>query len=673
MHEAEGAGGPRTPAWTPDAAHRARSRLLAAVGRQGHGDLKDLLDASVADPETFWRDVVDDLDITFDTPFERVLDDTEGKQFPRWFPGGKLNAATLCAHRHATGPLADKTAVVYEGDSGQRRTLTFAELDAQVRTFAAQLAALGVRRGDRVVLFVPVVPEAIVAFLSIAMLGAVSVPAFTGYGAEALATRLRDSEAVVLITSDGTTRRGKNVPMKRTADEALEAVPSVRHAVVVRHTGQDVAMRPGRDVYWDELPADPEPVETADTEANDPYTIVYTSGTTGRPKGIVHSHAGLAVKAATDFAYGFDVHADDVVAWITDLGWLVGPLLITGPLQLGATIVVIEGVPDYPSADRMWRIIERNGVTVQGIAPTGARAIKVADDGQCSSGAGRFAGPTSSGAPDPGPYTGLDTLRAFVSTGEAWDEPTWWWLFEKVGGSTRPIVNYSGGTEVGGGILIGYPFLPMDAAAFNGPLPGVDAAVFDQDGKAVTDQVGELVIRNTFPGMTHAFWQDRERYLETYWNRWDDVWVHGDLASVDGQGAWVVHGRSDDTIKLSGRRVGPAEIETALLRDPRIAEAAVIGVPDERRGQRAVGFVVVRGGGEVDHADLEATALANAGKSFAPALHVVKTLPKTKNGKIMRRAIRARHLGDPVGDMSSLDPATPLEDIPVAREQGERQ
>lgn len=269
-----------------------------------------------------------------------------------------------------------------------------------------------------------------------------------------------------------------------------------------------------------------------------------------------------------------------------------------------------------------------------------------------------------------GARAGLSTLRAFASTGEAWDEPTWRWLFETVGGSRRPIINYSGGTEVGGGLLISYPFLPMAPASFNAPLPGLDVAVLDAAGKPVTGEVGELAVLNTFPGMTHAFWNDRERYLETYWSRWDGVWVHGDLASVDDHGTWRIHGRSDDTIKVSGRRVGPAEIEAALLRDRRIVEAAAIGAPDDRRGQRVVAFVVLRDEG-ADHDDLAATAIHHVGRSFAPALHVVKTLPKTKNGKIMRRAIRSRYLDERQGDLSSLDPATPIDDIPVRAQRGE--
>jgi acetyl-CoA synthetase len=637
------------PIWVPDDTHVNRSRLLTATKRWGYTGLDKLQQASIEDPETFWRAVVEDLDVTFAPPFRRVLDDSDGKPFPRWFPGGHLNVAELCAHRHAAGPTADKEAVVYEGDSGPRRSLTYAQLDAEVRRFAANLSRLGVQRGDRVVLFMPVVPEAAVAFLAIAMIGAVSVPAFTGYGANAVATRLQESGAVALITADGTTRRGKRVPLKQTADEAVAAAPTVKHVIVVRHLADDVPMQDGRDLYWDELDAAPAPAETVATEANDPLTIVYTSGTTGLPKGIVHSHAGFAVKTAVDFGYGFDVHPDDVVAWIADLGWLVGPMLIVGVLQLGATAVFTEGVPTYPRPTRMWEIVERNGVTVQGIAPTAARAM-LAEGGV--------------------PAGNLSSLRAFASTGEAWDAPTWHWLFEQVGESRRPIINFSGGTEVGGGILISYPFLPMAAASFTAPLPGVDAAVFDQDGKPVVGEIGELVVRNTFPGMTHAFWQDRGRYLATYWERWDGIWQHGDLASVAEDGTWRIHGRSDDTIKVSGRRIGPAEIEAALLKDTRIVEAAAIGVPDAQRGQRIVAFVVLRDLSTERH-DLESTAIQNVGRSFAPTLHVVPSLPKTTNGKIMRRAIRSRHLGVPTGDLSSLDAATSLDDIPILQEPGE--
>lgn len=635
--------------WVPGNEVRDRSRLLAAMTDWGYDRLEALHERSIDDPEWFWRRVVQDLHIDFSTPFERVRDDSEGKPFPRWFTGGHVNAASLCAHRHAMSALAGKKAVIYEGDSGQHRSLTYAELDMEVRRLAGNLAEFGVGRGDRVVLFMPVVPEAAVAFLACAMLGAISVPAFSGYGPEALATRLRDSEAAVLITADGTTRRGKRIPMKDTADEALESAPGVRNVIVVRHLGDGAAMTAGRDAYWDELERDPVPVEIADTESNDPLTIIYTSGTTGAPKGIVHSHAGFLVKAATDFAYGFDIHEDDVIAWITDMGWMLGPLMIMGGLQLGATIVMTEGVPDYPAPGRLWEIAERNRVTFQGIAPTAARAVMARNSAVTAD---------------------LSAVRSFASTGEPWDEPTWQWLFKTVGDGKRPIINYTGGTETGGGILVTYPFLPTQAGGFNGPLLGMDVAVLDQNGAVVLGEAGELSILNTWPGMTHAFWGDRDRYLETYWSRWEGVWVHGDLAGVEPGVGWKLFGRSDDTIKVSGRRVGPAEIEGALLKDPRILDAAAIGAPDTQRGQHVVVFAVVREG-EVDREDVKAVAEHNVGRAFAPRLHFVNTVPKTKNGKIMRRAIRARYLGTPPGDLSSLDPATPLHDIPTNEEPGD--
>ena len=655
MGDVELFGAPAKPAWVPDESDRDRSRLLRAMRHRGFDDLRVFHEDAIMDPETFWRGVVEDLDIAFDPPFDRVLDESAGKPFPRWFVGGGINASHLCAHRHADGPLADKEAVVYEGDSGQRRALTFRKLDAEVRRFAANLHALGVQRGDRVILYVPVVPEATVAFLGCAMIGAITVPAFTGYGSDALATRVRDSEAVALVTADGTTRRGKEVPLKHTVDGAIDELGddcTLTSVLVVRHLNNGAPMAEGRDIYFDQLDTDPTPIDTVVLGPNDPLCIVYTSGTTGRPKGIQHSHGGLAVKAALDFGYGFDVQEDDVIAWISDMGWLVGPLMIMGGLQLGATVVFTEGLPNYPEPTRLFDLIDSNRVTLQGVAPTAMRAVMA-----------------TSADHD---FGDLTSLRAFVSTGEAWDEPTWWWLYETVGRGERPIINYSGGTEVGGGLLVGYPFLPMEAAAFNGPLPGLDVAVLDAAGDAIVGEVGELAVRNTFPGMTHAFWQDEERYLDTYWRTWKDTWHHGDLASVDDHGTWRIHGRSDDTIKVSGRRIGPAELEASLLRDPKIVEAAVIGVPDERRGQSVTAFVVLGSSEGVDHEDLVATAEQNVGRSFAPVVHVVASLPKTKNGKIVRRAIRARHLGTPVGDTSSLDPLTPLEDIPVRAQTGDK-
>ena len=610
--------------------------------------MEDFHRASVDRPEWFWPAAAEDLGIPLRGPVQKVCDESAGRAFPRWFTGATLNIVDSCVDRHAADPQqAGRTAVTYEGDNGSRRSLSFSELKTEVDRFAAGLQSLGVGKGDRVALFMPSVPEAAVVILGSAKIGAVVVPSFSGYGSESLATRLQASEAKVLVTADGTTRRGKPVPMKQIAEGAVALSPSVQHLVVVPNSGEPISMVPGRDHWWKDVAAPlagPAPAPEA-LDPNHPLFIIYTSGTTGLPKGIVHSHLGYLLKSAIDFGYAFDLQPGDVLGWIADMGWMLGPLMVVGGLHCGSAVVMIEGLPDYPEPDRLWRIVERNRVTVQGIAPTAARGLRSRDvDGK---------------------GVDLSSLRAFASTGEAWDEPSWHWLFEQVGAKRLPILNYSGGTETGGGILSCYTMLPQTPASFCGPLPGMDVDVLDADARA-TPEIGELVMLNTWPGMAHSFWKDDARYLDTYWSRWPDIWVHGDLCSIDADGYWHVHGRSDDTLKIGGRRVGPAEIESALVTQPGVAEAAVIGVPDEMKGQAVVAFVVAKPGATVAPETLIAGVTGLIGKAMAPSkVHVVTGLPKTRNGKIMRRAIRARHLGQPLGDLSAHDPLTPLDHIPT--------
>lgn len=635
-------------AWLPSERETGRSRLAAAMKRWGYDDLAALHRDSVDKPDWFWRVALDDLGIAFTTPWVQVSDASEGHPFPRWFVGGRLNVATLCVERHAADPeAACRAAVISEGDDGTRREMNFAELGDEVERVAAGLVALGIGQGDRVGLFLPVLPEAAVTLLACAKIGAVAVPAFSGYGPEPLAARLRAAEVSVLVTVDGTTRRGRRVPMKEIADAAVALADCVRHVLVVRNDGSEVALAEEGDLDWAAFGRNAPRVPTLACEPNDPLLIIYTSGTTGAPKGIVHSHAGYLVKSGLDFGYAFDIQADDRLGWIADMGWMLGPLMIVGALQFGAGIVFVEGLPNFPDDRRLWQIVESNRVTVLGIAPTAARGLRAATDGAA-------------------PGQDLSSLRAFASTGEPWDMPTWRWLFETVGGSRLPILNYTGGTETGGGILSNYTILPISPASFAGPLLGQDVDVLDADGQPA-DGIGELCVRNTWPGMTHAFWRDRDRYLDTYWSRWPDTWVHGDLASIDPAGYWHIHGRSDDTIKVAGRRVGPAEIESAIVTHPQVAEAAVIGVPHPDKGSVIVAFVTLRpNAGPLDEKSAEAAVAHLVGKAMVPsAMIVVPGLPKTKNGKIMRRAIRARFLGEPAGDMSALDASTPLDLIPI--------
>lgn len=639
-------GSAEAAVWHPSKQELERSRLARAMAGWGFDDLAKLHRFSVDDPAAFWGQAVADLGIDFSTPWTKFADTSAGYEFPRWFTGGRINVAENCVDRYAADPVSStRPAVIYEGDKGTRIEMTYGGLGQEVERIASGLTSIGISKGHRVAFFMPVIPQAAVAVLACAKIGAIGVPAFSGYGPEPLAARLNAAGVKALVTVDGTTRRGKRVAMKDVADAAAELSTALEHVITIRHDRGPTAAHT-RDLEWDDLGKGLAPVPTVACDPNDPVMIIYTSGTTGAPKGIVHSHAGFLVKAGLDFGYGFDIQADDRLGWIADMGWMLGPLMIFGTLQFGATIVWIEGLPNYPDETRLWDIVERNRVTVLGMAPTAARGIRAAMDGDA-------------------PRHDISSLRAFTSTGEAWDEPTWWWLFETVGGKTRPILNYTGGTETGGGILTNYTITPMSPASFAGPIIGQDVDVLDADGNP-TNEIGELVVRNTWPGMTHAFWQDPDRYLGTYWDRWPETWVHGDLAQIDADGYWHIRGRSDDTIKVAGRRVGPAEIESALVADPQVSEAAVIGVPDPDKGSVIVAFVTLKTPGVFDSATARDSVTRLVGKAMIPSEIIpVDGLPKTKNGKIMRRAIRARYLGEPAGDMSALDVATPLDLIPV--------
>jgi acetyl-CoA synthetase len=517
------------------------------------------------------------------------------------------------------------------------------------------MASLGVERGDRVGIFLPMILEAVVAVLAVGKLGAIYTPIFSGYGADAVASRLAGCEATLLVTADGFARRGKPVRMKATADEALAHAPSVRRSLVVRHTGAEVAWNAERDLWWDAAvtSASAEPLETVATDANDPFMIIYTSGTTGRPKGALHVHGGFPIKAAVDLSHGFDLQAGDTLFWFTDMGWMMGPWAVAGAPMLGATLFIYEGTPDYPGPDRLWDLVERHRITHLGISPTLVRALM------------------THGSEPPRSHD-LSSLLVLGSTGEPWNPDPWWFLFNAVGHGQLPIINYSGGTEISGGILGCTTLSPIAPCSFSGPSPGMAADVVDSEGRPLRGEVGELVIRQPWPGMTQGFWNDRERYLEAYWRRLPGVWVHGDWARIDQDGYWYISGRSDDTIKVAGKRIGPAEVESAAVAHPMVVEALAVGVPDEIKGEAIALFAVVRDG--ADRSELVAGEISDAvvehlGKSFKPgSVHLVPGLPKTRNGKILRRLARAAYLGQDAGDISSLEDASTLE--PIRRLRG---
>ncbi len=640
--------------WRPSAEYLERSRLRRFMVAQGIDSFEELLARAAHDPEWFWAAVVDDLDLQFYTPFERVLDDSRGTAWARWFPGGSYNWVHNAIDKYANGQHANKIALIWEGDDGQTRQLTYRQLHDEANQLANALTALGVQQGDRVGIFLPMLVETIVAVLAVGKIGAIFIPIFSGYGAESVATRLRDAEARCLITADGFYRRGKVVPMKATADEAVATSPSVKNVVVVRRLGEaSTTMLPERDLWWDQLLASHSPIfETVRTDAEDPFMIIYTSGTTGKPKGALHTHDGFPIKATQDLAHCFDLGASDTLLWLTDLGWMMGPWAIIGTLTLGATLVIFEGTPDYPQPDRLWELIERYKITVCGIAPTVVRALMAQGN-------------------DWPQRHDLSSLRILGSSGEAWNPGPWQWFFEQIGGSRCPIINYSGGTEISGGILSAFTILPLKPTCFSAPVPGLAVDVVNDQGEAVRGTVGELVIRNAWPGMTRGFWRDSDRYIEAYWSRIPDLWVHGDFAQIDDDGFWYILGRSDDTIKVAGKRVGPAEVESAAVSHPAVQEAAAIGVPHPIKGDTIVTFVVLQSGYQPDEqtrAGIEAQIVADLGRALKPeAIMFVADLPKTRNAKVMRRVIRARYLGLPLGDTTALENPAAVEAIGVAQ------
>jgi acetyl-CoA synthetase len=499
------------------------------------------------------------------------------------------------------------------------------------------------------------VPETAVALLAIAKLGAVIIPLFSGFGAGAVASRLNDAGAKVLLCADGFFRRGQIVPMKEAADEALRQCPQVEHVIVLRRIGREIPWTHGRDKVWAVFVEDGRGrTPTVRLGPDSPIMVIYTSGTTGRPKGAVHVHGGFPIKAAQDMGWGFDVQPGDTIFWVTDIGWMMGPWLIFGSLSLGATMVIYEGTPDTPGPDRLWRMIEDHRVTIFGAAPTLIRGLM---------GAGEASDPTRHD---------LSSLRVIGGTGEPWNPEPWNWFFKKVGGGRLPLINYTGGTEIAGGILVGNVLTPLRPCSFSGPVPGMAADVVDDSGAPIRGEVGELVVRKPWPGMTAGFWQDRQRYLDTYWERFPGVWLHGDWAYIDPRdGLWYVLGRSDDTIKVAGKRLGPAEVESVLVGSSKVQEAAAVGIPDEVKGEALVCFVVLRAGQDPSEQlaeELKELVAREMGKPLRPkAVHFVADLPKTRNAKILRRVVRAVYLGSEPGDLTALENPGALEAIGAVR------
>jgi acetyl-CoA synthetase len=645
-------------AWEPTPEYVERANVTRLMRAHGIGSIGELRRRSVEDIAWYWDAAVKDLGIEFAEPYERVVDTSKGAPWATWFTGGRINLTWNCVDRWARSDESrDRAAVIWESETGATRTLTFGELHTEVDRVAAGLAAAGIGREDSVAVFMPMVPEAVVAAYAVAKLGAIYMPIFSGFAASAVAARLQDARAKALFTADGTWRRGQHGLMKEVADEAVAESPSVERVIVLDNLGAEVPMAPGRDVAWSDFVAPHEGAhpDPADTGAEDPFMIAYTSGTTGRPKGSVHVHGGFLVKIASEVAYQTDINPGEVFYWFTDMGWIMGPLSMVGAHASGAAMVMYEGAPDHPDPSRLWASVERHAVTMLGVSPTLIRALRTRGDEW------------------PARHD-LSSLRIVGSTGEPWNPEPYRWLQRVAGGGRVPIINLSGGTEVGACFLTPFPVEPIKVCSLGGASLGMDVDVFDASGNPVRGEVGELVCKQPWPAMTRGIWGDPDRYLETYWSTYPDVWRHGDWAKIDEDGQWFLLGRSDDTINVAGKRLGPAEVESVLASHPLVAESAVVGVPHETKGEAVWCFVVAsgregdgaeaRGGLAGELAELVAEEL---GRPFKPSrVVIVGALPKTRSAKILRRAVRAAAVGEDPGDLSSAENPASIDAIRAA-------
>ncbi|MFL2857323.1 MAG: AMP-binding protein [Planctomycetota bacterium] len=650
------------PIWSPssDVIESSQiARWMEVLGRpldpqQPEVAVSQLIEWSQNEPVAFWDALMKDLGVVWSTPYEQVLDLSKGPEWANWFVSGRTNLALNCVDLPAT-ETPDRLALIGEEEDGTVRRWTFAEIADEVDRWAAALRHRGIQPGDRVGCLMPMVAEVAIAMLATMKVGAVFIPIFSGYAAPSVRERLEDAGAKCLFTADLGYRRGTSFDLKSHADEAVEGLKDLETVFVLQRGDGSASMQSGRDVWWNEIPeSDEGDTSTQMMGAMDPCLMIYTSGTTGKPKGTIHTHAGCMAQMGKELRFNFDVgRDDDLFWWFTDIGWMMGPWEIIGCWLNRTPFLVCEGAPDYPGPDRLWEMIDRHKVSHLGISPTAIRLLM------------------RSGL-DPLKDKELTSLRILGSTGEPWDPESYRWFHENVGRSRLPIINISGGTDIVGCFLAPLPVLPITETSLQSAGLGMNIDVFNDAGESVEEEVGYLVCKSPAPSMTRSLWKADGKYIETYWSRFPGIWNHGDWARRDRDGQWYLFGRADDTLNIAGRRVGPGEVESALIDHDAVSEAAAIGVPDDLKGTELVCFVVLHSGQEETddlRNELKAQVVEALGKVDRPrSVFFVDDLPKTRSAKIVRRLIRARHLGEKdLGDLTSVANPEALEGIALCR------
>ncbi len=600
---------------TPDTINR--TNIMNFAQKTGFKDLKAFYDFADSNPEEFWDAVSKDCEISFNVPYQEVMDDSSGAPRTKWFIGAKVNIAynTVGKRMNSLNP-----AIKFERENSDHGVITFSELNALSGKLAGSLLGMGVKKGDRVGIYMPLSPESVIALYAILRIGAVAVPIFSGYGAEAVKSRIVDAGIKVVFTFASYHRRGKEVRML----DNLQTIDAIKIVYGLGNESEDCLdfyglIESGRYFGFE------------DTSAEDPAIMLYTSGTTGKPKGTVHVHGGALVNIVKEVKYYMDARETDTMFWISDPGWMMGPWSMIGSNALGASIFTYDGALDYPNEDRLWDLVSNHGVTLLGVSPTLIRSLKSKAQAE-----------------------ELKGVRVFGSTGEPWDTDSWMFLFERLGSSKVPIANISGGTDIIGCFLASTPAIPLSPRCLYRGL-GMRVAVYDENGEEVIGKIGYLVAKGPSPSMTRGLWNQDEKYKETYWSKFPGVWNHGDWASADKDGYFFLYGRSDDVIKVAGKRVGPNEIEDIVSGIEDIVESAVVGIPDEVKGETLGIFYVSRNGKDLA-GEITLKVQKSFGKAFSPGYVIgVPSLPKTKNGKIMRRIIKTAFLGQSVGDTSGLE------------------
>jgi len=596
--------------------------------------------------EWFWESVDEDIGIVWDEPYTKTLDTSNGIAWAKWFVNGKTNIYKSSVEKF-TKKTPEKIAYDFISEDGIQTKLSYFELNSKVSKFANGLKSLGVKKGDVIAIYLPMIEEAIISILAAAKIGAVQTIIFSGYSSESLQIRLQDCKAKILLTSDGFHRKGKSISQKTIVENAIVDT-NIEKIVVVPYKGIDQYEKSNKIEFYDKLILNQSnSCSTEIMDSEDPLFILYTSGTTGKPKGVIHTHGGFSVFAGHQASYLVNMGENDRLFWPADIGWITGLVWnVYGLLLTGSNAIIYDGALDFPNSDRVWEILSKYKATIFGISPTAVRLFKKINA-------------------KPLEKYSLDTLQNIPTTGEPLDEDSWWWLFEKVGNKKIPIMNLSGGTEIGGAMLSVFPGMKLKPSTVGIPVPGMDLDIVDEDGNQIRGNNGYLIIKQPWPAMTRGLLNDDERYLETYWSKFENIWFHGDYVLADVDNLWYMKGRADDVINVSGHRMSTSEIEHTVISHNKISDAASISIPDELTGEAIVVFFVPENKNEVNlEADIVEHINKKIGKIAKPKLiFQLSDLPKTRTGKIMRRLLKAKLTGNPLGDLSSLENPDILKEI----------